>query len=156
MELGAQPQPLEDAGGVALGLPAPQLGKFLLQEAGLDAVLLGHFLLGVEGVLLLADVIQSLVAHNDRIHDVVRVIGVLVLLEHRHAGFGEDRHLSRGGLQVPGENFQKGGLARAVGPNDAIAVALDELQVHMGKEGLSAVLQPQIGNGNHIVLLFAD
>ena len=37
-------------------------------------------LLGVEGVLLLANVIEALIAHNGGIHHVVGVVGVLVLL----------------------------------------------------------------------------
>ena len=121
-----------------------------------DAVLLRHLLLLVEGVLLLADVIQALVAHDDRVHHVVGVVGVLILLEHRHAGLGQDGHLAGGGLQLAGEDFQEGGFTRAVGADDAVAVALGELEIHVGKEGLAAVGQAQIGNCNHVVLLMID
>ena len=146
-------QPLKNTAGVALSLPAPQLGKLLLKLTGPNAVLLGHILLLVEGVLLLADVIEPLVAHDDRIHDRVGVVGVLILLEHRHAGFGEHRNFTGGGLQIPGENFEESGLARAVGADDAVAVALGKLQVHVGEEGLAAVLQAQVGNCDHGKLL---
>ena len=146
-------QALEDAGRIGLGLPASQLGVLLLQLAGLDAVLLGHLLLGVEGLLLLTDVVQPLVAHDDGVHDGVLVVGVLVLLEDGHAGVGQDGHLAAGGLQLAGEDLQKGGLARAVGADDAVAVALDELQVHMGEKGLAAVGQAQVRNCDHVALL---
>ena len=153
VELGAHTQTLKDAGGVALGFPAAQLGKLLLQLTGPDAVGLGHLLLLVEGVLLLADVVQALVAHNDGVHDGIGVVGVLVLLEDGHPGLGQDGHLAGGGLQIPGEDFQEGGLAGAVGADDAVAVALGELQVHVGKEGLAAVGQRQVGNSDHVELL---
>ena len=147
-------QALEDTAGVGLALPAAQLGVFLLQLAGADTVFLRHVLLGVEGLLLLADVVQALVAHDDRVHDGIGVVGVLVLLEHRHAGLGQNGHLAGGGLQLAGKDLQKGGFPRAVGADDAVAVPLDELQVHVGKEGLAAVLEAQIGNSDHVVLLF--
>ena len=154
VELGADAKALEDAAGVALGLPAAQLGVLLLQLTGPHAVLVGHLLLGVDGLLLLADVIQALVAHDDRVHDIVGVVGVLVLLQHRHAHIGQDGHLAGGGLQFSGEDLQKGGLAGAVGADDAVAVAPQKLQVHVGKQRGAAVIQAQIGNGDHGNLLF--
>ena len=147
---------MQDTAGVALGLPASQLGVLLLQLAGQHSVLVGHLLLGVERFLFLADLIEAQVAHNDRVHHSIRVVGVLILFQHGHADFGQDRDLAAGGLQLTGEDFQKRGLARAVGANDAVAVALDELQVHVGEQRLAAVLQPQISDSNHrcVKLLF--
>ena len=58
-------------------------------------------------------------------------------------------------LQFPGEDLQKGGLAGAVGADDAVAIALDKLQVHMGEKGLAAVLKAEVGNGNHRELLYS-
>ena len=150
VQLGADAKALEDAAGVALGLPAPQLGILLLQLAGQHAVLVGHLLLGVQGLFLLADVIEALVAHDDRVHDVVGVIGVLVLLQHGHAGVGQNGHLAAGGVQVAGQNFQEGGLAGTVGADDAIAVAPQKLQVHMGEQGGAAVAEAQVGDSDHI------
>ena len=122
MELGAHTQPLENPAGIALRLPAPQLGVLLLQLAGQQAVLVGHLLLGVEGVLLLPDVIQPLVPHDHRVHHGIGVVGILILLQHGHTDVGQYGHLPGGGVQLPGQDLQKGGLARAVGPDDAVAV----------------------------------
>ena len=38
-----------------------------------------------------------------------------------------------GGLQLAGKDLQEGGFAGAVGIDDAVAVALGELKVHMGE-----------------------
>ncbi len=140
VEGGGDAQPLEDAGGVGLGLVAPKLGVLGLELGGLDAVLIGKVLLFIEGVHLPADVVEVLVAHEHRVHDGGGVVLVLILLEHRHPGLGQDAHLAGGGLQLAGEDLQEGGFARAVGADDAVAVALDELQVHMGEKRLAAVL----------------
>ena len=77
---------------------------------------LGHLLLGVEGLLLLADVIEALVAHDDGVHDVVGVVGVLILLEHRHAGLGQDGDLAGGGLSSPERIFRKVDLPAPLAP----------------------------------------
>ena len=148
MQVGADAQPLEDAAGVGLRLPAPQLGVLLLQLAGPHPVLVGHLLLGVQRLLLLA--------HDDGVHHVIGVVGVLVLLQHGHPGVGQDGHLAGGGLQVPGEDFQESRLSGAVGADDAIAVAPKELQVHMGEQRGAAVIQAQVGNSNHGGLLISN
>ena len=129
------------------------LGVLLLQLTGQHAVLVGHLLLGVQGLLLLADVIQALVAHDDGVHDVVLVIGVLVLLQHRHADVGQQGHLAGGGVQLSGEDLQESGFTRAVGADNAVAVAPGELQVHVGKQGGPAILQAQVGDSDHGTLL---
>ena len=153
VQVGAHAKALKDAAGVALGLPAAQLGVLRLQLAGQQTLLVGHLLLGIQGLLLLADVVQPLVAHDDRVHDVIGVIGVLILLQHGHADVGQHGHLAGGGLQLAGQDLQKGGLAGAVGADDAVAVAPQELQIHMGKQRGAAVVQAQVGDSDHGVLL---
>ncbi|CAN4008239.1 Restriction alleviation protein, Lar family, partial [Dysosmobacter welbionis] len=60
-----QSQALDQAAHVALRLPAVHVGKLRLQFAGLHTVGVGEVLLGVEGVLLLHDIVEPLVAHDD-------------------------------------------------------------------------------------------
>ena len=153
MVLGAHAQALEDPGGVGLGLIATQLGILGLELGGLDAVLIGEVLLLIEGVHLLADVVEMEVAHENRFHDGIGVILVLVLLQHGHADVGQDGHLTGGGVQLPGENLQKGGFPRPVGSYNAIAVALHKLKVHMGKERGSGIVEGKVSNGDHGGLL---
>ena len=121
---------LEDAARVALGLPAAELGKFLLQLGGADAVLVIEVGLFIERVLLPAAGIEAGVAHDDGVEHRVIVIEALVLLEDRHALLRVERDAAAGGLKLPGEDLDEGGLARAVCADDAVAVAGGELQVH--------------------------
>ena len=149
-------QALENAAGVGLGLVAAHLGVLCLEVGGPQAVLIGEVLLLVEGVHLPANLVQGLVAHDDRVQHGVGVIGVLVLLQHGHAHLGQDGHRAAGGLQLAGEDFQKGGFASAVGADDAVAVAPGELQVHVGEQGGALIAQGQIRNSNHVGLLYGD
>ena len=75
---------------------------------------------------MLHDVVQPLIPHDDGVQNGVLVVGVVILLEHRHAGFGVHDDGAGGGLQIPRQNPQKGGFSRSVGADDAIAVPLGE------------------------------
>ena len=68
---------------------------------------------------------------------------------------GQNVHGAGGGLQLPGQDFQEGGLAGAIGADDAVAVAPEELQVDIGEQRGAAVLQAQIGNSDHSFYLSA-
>ena len=149
MVLGAYAETLENTAGVGFGLIAPQFRVLRLKLSGLDPILISEVLFLVESVHLLANVIEILVAHEHRIHDSVSVILVLVLLQDGHAGVGQNGHLAGGGFQRPGQNFQEGGFARPIGANDPIAIALDKLQVHMGKQWGAGIVEGEVGNGYH-------
>ena len=140
MQLRADAQPLEQAGGVGLGFPAAKLGKFRFQVCRPEAVLVGEVRLFVDGVLFLHNVIQVLVAHDDGVQDGVFVVGVLVLLQNGDPLARLDGNAAGGGIQIPGENPQEGGFARSVGADDAVAVAGQELQVHMLEQPLATEL----------------
>ena len=154
-----QPQALDQAAHVALCLPAVHIGELRLQLAGLHAVLVSEVLLGVEGVLLLHDVVEPLVAHDDRVQHGVLVVLEVVLLQHAHPLVLGDHHLAGGGLQVPGEDAEEGGLPRAVGTDDAVAVTGSEFQVHVLEQGLSAEIETDVIDCDHtrfLCFLFRD
>ena len=90
-------EPLQDAGCIRLRLPAAEIGKLLLELGGADAVLVRHLVLGVDGVFLLATVIQTLVAHDDRVHDGIGIVHRLILLEDGHSGLGVNIDAARRG-----------------------------------------------------------
>ncbi len=131
VEVCVYPQAVEQHGGIGLRLPAVHLRELRLQVTDPDAVLIGEILLGIDGILLLHDLIQAGVAHDDRVHDGIIVVFEVVLLQHGEALPGGDDDGSAGGLQVAGENPQEGGFPCAVGADDAVAVALRKFDVHI-------------------------
>ena len=140
---------LEDARGVALRLPAAELGKLLLQLRGAQAVVVVEVGLFVDGVLLLPAFVEAGVAHDDGVEHRVVVVEALVLPEDRHAPFGIEHDAAAGGLQLPGEDFDEGGLARAVRADDAVAVARRELEIHAGKQHRRPELNGEIVDCQH-------
>ena len=84
VQLDRDAEALQELGGVGFGLPAVQLGKFGLEFAGAEAVFLGEVLFFIEGVLLLHDIVEVLVAHDDGVEDGVFVVLELILLEDGH------------------------------------------------------------------------
>ena len=148
-----QTQTLDQLRGVCLCLPAVQFGKLRLQLRCQDAVLFGEVLLGVEGVLLLHDIVEPLVAHDDRVQHRVLVVLEVVLLQNAHPLILGDHHLAGGRLQIPGEDPQEGGLSGAVGADDAVAVAGNELQLHVLEQGLAAEVHAYIVDCDHVGIL---
>ena len=140
VELGTHAKALQNPAGVGFGFVAAQLGILGLEIGGPQAVLIGKVLLFVEGVHLLADLIEVQIAHNHRVHDGVVIVLVLVLLQDGHTDVGQNVDLAGGGFQLTGENAQKRGFTGAVGADDAVAIALGKLQIHMGEQRLAAVL----------------
>ena len=144
---------LNEPGHVGFGLPAAHFGKFSLQLAGLHAVLVGEVLFFIEGVLLLHHIVKPLVAHHHRIQHGVGVILEVVLLQNGHPLFLGNNDLAGGGLQIPGEDAEEGGLAGAVGADDAVAVAGNELQLHVLEQGLAAEVHAYIVDCDHVGIL---
>ena len=144
------PKALKDAAGVGFRLPAVHLGKFGLKLGGEDPVLVGEVLFLIDGVLLLHHVIETLIAHDDGIHDRIGVILELVLLEDGHTDAGLDRHVAAGRLELARKDAQEGGFACAVGANDAVAVARRELQIDVLEQDGAGKLHAKIGNGYHM------
>ena len=140
VELCADAETLQQAGSVGLGFPAPQLRKLCLQVRGPEPIFVGEVRLFVNGILFLHHIVKMLVAHDDGIHNGEVIVGVLVLLQYGDPLGGVDLHRAGGGVQVPGEDPQEGGLARAIGTDDAVAVAGQELQIYMLKQPLAAEL----------------
>ena len=149
-QIQTQPQALNQAPGVGLRLPAVHIGKLRLQLRGPDAILVGEVLLLVEGILLLHDLIQSGVALDNGIQHGELVELEVVLLQHGHPLILGDDDLTGGGLQIAGEDAKEGGLPRSVGADDTVAVAGDKFQVHVLEQRLSAEVQTDVVDSDHV------
>ncbi len=123
---------------VGLRIPSVHLGKFGLQLAGLDAVLVGEVFLCIEGILLLHDLIQAGVAHDDGIQYSIGIVLEVILLQEGQTLARCDGHIAVRRLQLSGKDPQESGFSGAVGTDDAIAVSLGKFYAYVFKQGLFA------------------
>ena len=143
-------QTLKQLACLGVGIPAVHLRELSLQICRAVAVLLSEGVLCIQGFLLLNDLIQARIALYDGIEHGKIVECKMVLLEHGHARAGLNGYVAGAGLQLTRKNLQEGGLARAVCTDNAIAVALGELDVYILEKRLTGKVYAHIGNGNHI------
>ena len=136
VKLGLDAQTVEQGLRVGFRFPAVHFGKFRLQLAGPDAVLIGKILFGVEGVLFLHDLIQTAVALDDRIQYDLTVVFIVVLLQERQPLSGGHGHSTVGGIQLAGQDLEEGGFARAVGADNTVAVAFRKFNGNVFKKRL--------------------
>ncbi len=139
---------------VGLGFPAVHFREFGLELGCPDAVLVGEILLHVEGILLLADVVETAVAHDDGVEDFVVVVFEMVLLEEGNALARRHRDGAGGGFKLSVENLQECGLAGSVRSDESVAVAFGEFDVDIRKQGLLAHPVSDIVCCDHVKLLF--
>ena len=59
-------------------------------------------------------------------------------------------HAAGAWLELTGEDLQECGFSGAVCADDAVAVAGGELQVYLGKQRCTAVLQREVINSDHL------
>ena len=105
MQIGADAQTVQEHGGIRFRIPAVHLGEFRFQFAGTDTVLIGKIFLSIDGVLLLHDLIESFIAHDDSVHDRINIIFKVILFQHGEALAGSDRYIAVCGLQSTGEDL---------------------------------------------------
>ncbi len=137
-------QAAEQSGGVAFGVPALQLRKFLLQLGGAYAVGVAEVLFGVYGVFLLHYVPEHRVSAQHRFHHRAVVELKVVLTEHAQTLARAKRYCAVGGLQLAAEYAHQRRLARAVGTDDAVAVARRKCEVNVLKKSAFAKLLAKI------------
>ena len=118
-----QTQPLNQLGSVGFRLPAVQFSEFRFQFRSQNTVLLGKILLGIEGIFLLHDVVQPLVAHNNGIQNGIGIIGEVILFEDTHAEIFRNGHFTGSRFQLTAENFQECGFSGTVAADDSNKVA---------------------------------
>ena len=133
-----QPQAIEQLTSLGLGIPAAHFGKLSLELGSTVAVLLGKRVLHIKRVFLPHDLEQTRVAAEHCVQHSFLIELKVVLLEYAHARFGRDRYRASGRVKVPRQDAQERRFTRAVGADNAVAVAFGEFQVNIFKQRLAA------------------
>ena len=90
---------------VGLGFPAVHLRELTLQLAGFNAVLVGEIRFCVQGFFLLHDIIEALIAHNNRIHNRIVIKFEVILLQHTDTLSRRDGDRSVGCIKISRKNL---------------------------------------------------
>ncbi|MNN41380.1 hypothetical protein D3C81_1554970 [compost metagenome] len=88
-------------------------------------------------------------AHDHGVDHVEFFVGELVLAQLAQAGIGIEHHLAAGGFQIAAEDLHERRLAATVGADQAVAVAVAELDGNVLEQRLGAELHGDVSGGNH-------
>ena len=131
VKFGVHAQTIEKVRGVGFCFPAIHLREFGLEVSSLDAVFIRKILFHINGIFFFHHLIQPGIAHDYGIKNLKFIVFEMILLQEGQALSLRNYYISVRGLQLPGENLQEGGLAGSVRANQAIAVALRELNIYI-------------------------
>lgn len=131
MQFSRDTKAIQHAGRFALGFPAVHFREFGFEFAGAHAVFIREILFQVNGVFLFHNLVQTIVAHNDRFQYVELVVFEMVLLKDRETFARRDVNFARGGFHFAGQNFQERGFTRSVRSDQTVAVAGREFDIYI-------------------------
>ena len=139
----------QDLAGAALRGVAIHLGEVGLQLRDFHAVLVGHLRQAVDAVALLLYRPQLGVAHDHRVDHGILLEGELILAQLADTLIGRDRHVAGAGRQAAIEDFHQGRLAATIGADEAVTVAVAELDGNVFEQGLGAKLHGDVCCADH-------
>ncbi|MNE08245.1 hypothetical protein D3C80_1008910 [compost metagenome] len=134
--------------GAGFGGVAVHLGELGFQLGNGHAVFFGHFRQRVDAIALGLDLPQLLVAHDHGVDHGEFFVGELILAQLAQAYVRLEHDLAGGRFQVVAEDFHEGRLAAAVGADQAVAVAVVELDRDVLEQGLGAELHGDVSGGD--------
>ncbi len=127
----------EQRADLGLRLVAVEIGEGRLELGGAVAVGFGEVGLGVDRLARLEHLEQLGVALHHGVDGRALIVGELVLLQRRQAQPGGDVHVAVRGLEIAAEHLEQRRLAGAVGADQAVAMAGQELDVDVLEEGFA-------------------
>ena len=155
MKLRLDSQSVQKRRGIRLRFPAVHCREIRLKLARPDSVLLRKILLRVDRFLLLHNIIQLLIPHNNRIQNIIRVILEMILLQEGESLSGSNDNIPLRRLNLSRQDLQERGLAGSVRSDQTIAVALCELYVDILEQCFLTNSQGHITCLNHSFLISA-
>ena len=138
--------------GIALGIPAIELCKLLLQLSSTNAVFVREIRLGIEGILLLHDVPEHRVSHHHRVDDGAIIKFEVVLREHREAFAWTKSNCTFRGFKFTADGFEQRRFTGTICTNHTIDITIGELHVHILVENTLAKLDGKVRNCYHLLL----
>jgi hypothetical protein len=126
------------------------LGELGFEVRGFHVVVVGRLRIGVDPVTLGHGRPHLTMALHHDINDALVLVAELILVQLAHAQAGLQRDLANTLLELAPQDFHQGGLAAAVGPDQAIAVAIGELDGDAFKERLCTKLNRNVRSNQHL------
>ena len=139
--------PQQQLAGARLGSVAIEFSEARLQFSRVHIVSFGRVGVGVNGVFFMHHLPHFVVTHHHHIDHALVFIRELILAQPCHAFVRVERDVAAARFKHPGQNFHESGFAAAVGADQAIAVAVAEFDGNVFEQGLSPVMDGDIGSG---------
>ncbi|MNM63585.1 hypothetical protein D3C81_749550 [compost metagenome] len=139
--------------GTGFGGVAVHFGEFGFQLGHGHAVFFAHFRQRIDAVALGLDLPQLFVTHDHGVDHGEFFVGELVLAQFTQAHVRLEHDLAGGRFQVVAEDFHEGRLAAAVGADQAVAVAVVELDRDVLEQWLGAELHGDVSGRNQVLIL---
>ena len=150
MERRGDAKPQQQLAGARLGGVAAELREMRFEVGGAKVVFLRRIGVGIDRVALRLRGPQLLVAHEDDIEHPLILVGKLVLLQLAEPLVGIGGDVAAGGFEVVAEHFHQRRFPAAVGADEAIAVAVAELDGDVFEQGPRPELHREIGGREHV------
>ena len=135
--------------GARLGGVAVHFREGNFQFGHFHAVFVAHFRQVVDAVAFGFHLPQFLVAHDHGVEHGKFLEGELVLAQLADARVRFQRHDAGGGLEITAEDFHEGGLATAIGADQAVTGTGRELDGDIFEQRARAELHGDIGGTEH-------
>ncbi|TLD45743.1 MAG: hypothetical protein FAZ92_02005 [Accumulibacter sp.] len=135
--------------GARLGAVATVLGKTGFEVGGVHVVGLGGIRVGVDGVLLEHAGPHFLMSHHDDVDHPLLLEGELVLAQVGQAFVDVLGDVAGSRLEFACQDLHEGRLARAVGADQSIAIALAELEGDVLEQGAGPELHGDVVGYEH-------
>ncbi len=141
----------EDGAGARFGVVTAVFGEHALEFRRPHVILVGGVGIGVDAIALLHRRPQLRMAAHDHVEHALILVAELVLIQLAEPHPDLQHHVAGACLEIAAQHLHERGLARTVRADQAVTIAVAELDRHLLEERLGAELNGDIGCGKHIV-----
>ena len=139
------PHTQQQLAGTRFGGVAIVLGKLRFQIRCAHVVIIGRIRIGVNRIALGHGCPHFGVPHHDHVQYAHFFVGELILTQLTQSLIGIQADVTSRWLKVAAQNLHEGGLAAAVGSDQAIAIAFAKLDRDIFEQRLGAELHGNVG-----------